>query len=177
VSIEIDMSDRHVDLAEGGYDLAIRMGVLKDSSLVARKLASSKFLVVVAPSYIERFGAPSRPIDLSAHFCIRDSNHRDPNRWPLNVDGELVMVPVSGTYIANSPPACLAPAFAGKGIYHCPEVFLGDSLETGQLVSILDEYCSSQTIDIHAVQLPSVFRNPKVAAFVDMLHNEIKRTG
>ncbi len=177
VVIEIDMSDRHVDLAEGGYDLAIRMGALRDSSLIARKLTSSNYLVVVAPSYIEEFGAPSRPIDLSAHSCIRDSNHPDPNRWPFLVEGQLVHIPVSGRYIANSPPACLTPTYAGKGFYHCPEIFLGDSLETGKLVSVLDEHRSSQNIDIHAVQLPSAFRNPKVKSFVDMLRDAIKSTG
>jgi DNA-binding transcriptional LysR family regulator len=176
VSIEIDMSDRHVDLAEGGYDLAIRMGALKDSSLIARKLTSSNFLVVAASSYIEKFGAPSRPIDLSAHSCIRDSNHPDPNRWPLLVEGQLVHIPVTGRYIANSPPACLVPTYSGKGLYHCPEIFLGDSLTTGKLIEVLGDYISSQKIDIHAVQLPSAFRNPKVAAFVDLLREEMKRT-
>lgn len=123
VTVEIDLADHHVDMAQGGYDLAVRMGNLQDSSLIARKLASTEYLTVAAPSYIKRFGAPSHPDELASHSCIRDSNNADPNRWPYFVEGQMVRIPVSGPYIANSPPACLAPTFAGVGIYHCPGVF------------------------------------------------------
>ena len=174
VTVEIDLGDSHVDLAEGGYDLAIRMGALKDSSLKALKLGSTEFVTVAAPSYIARFGAPSHPDDLSEHNCILDTNNPDPNRWPFFVEGQMVRIPVSGSYIANSPPACLAPAYAGKGIYHCPEVFLGDDLTAGRLVRVLTGF-PSRTLDIHAVQLPSAFRNPKVSAFVDVLRDHLKR--
>lgn len=174
VTVEIDLGDRHVDLAEGGYDLAIRMGALKDSSLIALKLGSTEFVTVAAPSYIERRGAPLHPDDLSEHDCILDTNNPDPNRWPFFVEGQIVQIPVSGSYIANSPPACLVPAYAGKGVYHCPEVFLGDDLDTGRLVRLLIGF-PSRTLDIHAVQLPSAYRNPKVTAFVEILRAQLKR--
>ena len=62
------------------------------------------------------FGAPLRPIDLAAHSCIRDSHHPDLNHWPLVVEGQLVQIPVTGRYIANNAPVCLALTYAGKGL-------------------------------------------------------------
>jgi hypothetical protein len=87
-------------------DWSTWIGALKDSSLIARAPASSKCLIVAAPAYIEKFSAPSRPIDLAAHSCIRDSHHPDLNRWPPLVEQQLVQIPVTGRYIANSAPAC-----------------------------------------------------------------------
>ncbi len=175
VTIELEIADHYVDLAEGGFDLAIRAGKLPVSSLIARKLETMDFHVVAAPSYIEKYGRPDHPDNLSEHICIRDSSHPDPNRWPFMIEGKAVQIPVTGNYIANSPPACLAPTYAGKGVYHCAEMFLGDDLETGRLVRLLDSF-QTASIDIHAVQLPTAFRNPKVTAFVDILHREIKDT-
>ncbi|WP_282153372.1 LysR family transcriptional regulator [Ruegeria atlantica] len=172
VTVEIDMSDRHADLAEGAFDLAIRMGPLKDSSLIAQKLASSEYLAVASSSYIEEFGSPAHPDDLKSHSCIRDTNNPHPNRWPFFIEGQMIQVPVSGPYIANSPPACLAPAYAGKGIYHCPEVFLGDDLVSGKLVRVLEGF-QSRKIDVHAVYLPTAYRNRKVVAFIETLRADL----
>ena len=172
VTVELQLSDAYVDLAEEGFDLAVRIGTLKDSSLVARKLGEAKLLVVAAPSYIERHGAPVHPEELSAHICIRDSNNPDPNRWPFLIDGQQVQIPVAGPFLANSPPACLLPTRAGKGIFICPNVFLGDDLAEGRLVQLLPGF-PSRTIAIQAVQLPSTFRRPKVTAFIDTLARHI----
>ncbi len=173
VVVHLEMSDHIVDLAEGGYDLAIRMGALKDSSLVARKLTTTDFLAVASPEYLARYGEPLHPADLADHSCVRDINAPDLNRWPFFVEGQLIHVPVSGAYLANSPEACLAPVFAGKGIYHCPEIFLADACETGRLVQVLAGF-RSLALDIHAVQLPSAYRNPKVAAFIELLRHDIR---
>jgi DNA-binding transcriptional LysR family regulator len=173
VTVELQLSDDYVDLAEEGFDLAVRIGALKDSSLVARKLGEARLLVVAAPSYIEQHGAPMHPDELSAHVCIRDANNPDPNRWPFFIDGQQVHIPVAGPFIANSPPACLMPTRAGKGIFICPHVFLGDDLERGSLVQLLSGF-PSRTIAIQTVQLPSAFRKPKVDAFVTCLRKHVK---
>jgi len=172
VTIEIDLSDVYADLAEGGYDLAIRIGELQDSSLIARKLGQTEVIVVAAPAYLEAHGTPVHPDELTSHACIRDANNPDPNRWPFVVEGQTVRIPVAGPYIANSPPACLVPTYAGKGIFICPDVFLGQDLEDGRLVRLLSGY-PSRTIPIQAVQLPSAFKNPKVAAFVKIMQERI----
>jgi DNA-binding transcriptional LysR family regulator len=151
----------------------VRIGTLRDSSLVARKLGEARLLVVAAPSYIERYGAPTHPDQLSAHICIRDTNNPDPNRWSFFIDGQQVHIPVSGPFIANSPPACLLPTRAGKGIFICPHVFLGDDLAQGRLVQLLAGF-PSRTIAIQTVHLPSAYGKPKVSAFVNCLRKHMK---
>lgn len=172
VTVELSISDHYVDLAKGGFDLAIRIGKLNDSSLIVRKLGESDMKVVAAPSYLERHGTPLHPAELAGHICIRDTNNPDPNRWPFRIEGQTVQVPVSGPFLANSPPACLVPARAGLGIFICPDVFLGDDLETGRLVQLLPGF-HSRTLPIQSVQLPSAFRKPRVKAFIEFMRREI----
>lgn len=173
VTVELHLSDEYVNLAEEGFDLAVRIGTLKDSSLVARKLGEAKLLVVAAPSYIQRHGKPEHPAELSSHICIRDANNPDPNRWPFLVEGKQIHVPVNGPFISNSPPACLVPARAGKGIFICPDVFLTNDLREEKLVQLLTPF-PSRTIAIQAVQLPSAFSKPKAAAFIQVLKKHMK---
>ena len=173
VTVEVFHSDRHVDLAEEGFDLAVRMGDLKDSSLIATRLGHTDLVVVAAPSYLTQHGTPTRPENLSAHVCIRDANNPDPNRWPFLIDGQVVQVPVKGPFLANSPMACLLMARAGMGLFICPDVFLADDFDTGRLVPVLTGF-SSRRIPISAVQLPSGFKRPKAAAFTDCLRRVMK---
>lgn len=173
VTVELDLSDRRVDLAKGGFDVAIRLGALSDSSLIVRKLGESEMRVVAAPSYLAKHGTPEHPAQLTDHICIRDANHPDPNRWPFMIEGQQIHVPVSGPFLANSPPACLTPTLAGQGIFICPDVFLGDAVETDRLVALLPEF-HSRTLPIQSVQLPSAFRKPRVKAFVEFMKYEIR---
>ena len=173
VTVELVLSDQYVDLAEGGFDLAVRIGDLKDSRLIVQKLGETDLKVVAAPSYIEQFGAPTHPSQLTDHTCIRDANNPDPNRWPFLIDGQLVQIPVSGPFITNSPPACLMPTRSGKGIFICPDAFLTEDLKTGRLRHLLTDF-PSRTISIQTVQLPSAFRKPKVKAFIEALRKEIR---
>jgi DNA-binding transcriptional LysR family regulator len=124
VTVELALADHYVDLAEEGVDLAVRMGSLKDSSLIARKLGEARLIVVAAPSYIERYGTPRHPDELPAHRCIRDANNPDPNRWPFLIDGEWVRIPIKGPLVSNSPPACLLPTRVGKATLSVPMSFL-----------------------------------------------------
>ncbi|MEP1522485.1 substrate binding domain-containing protein [Ascidiaceihabitans sp.] len=171
VTVELDLSDHQVDLAKGGFDIAIRIGDLRDSSLIVRKLGETHMKVVAAPSYIARHGKPEHPIHLGEHICIRDSNNPGPNRWPFQIEGQQMLVPVTGPFLANSPPACLVPTLTGPGIFICPDIFLGDNLETGHLVELFTG-CQSRRLPIHAVQLPFAFRKPRVKAFVEFMKRE-----
>lgn len=173
ISIEMELSDRYVDLAGGGFDLAIRIGQLSDSSLILRKLGETRMRVVAAPSYLERHGCPAHPSELSTHQCIRDANNPDPGRWPFLVDGQMLQVPVAGPFISNSPPACLVPTRAGLGIFICPDVFLAEDLAAGRLVELLAGY-QSRILPIQSLQLPSAFKKPRVKAFVDFMRQELR---
>lgn len=172
VTVELDLSDHQADLAKGGFDIAIRIGDLSDSSLIVRKLGETHMKVVAAPSYIARHGKPEHLIHLGEHICIRDSNNPGPNRWPFQIEGQQMLVPVTGPFLANSPPACLVPTLTGSGIFICPDIFLGDNLETGHLVELFTG-CQSRRLPIHAVQLPFAFRKPRVKAFVEFMKREI----
>lgn len=173
VTVELELSDHYADLAKGGFDIAIRIGTLSDSSLIVRKLGQTDLNVVAAPSYLERYGTPEHPAQLSNHVCIRDSNTTDPNRWTFRIEGQQVQIPISGPFLANSSPACLVPTRAGKGIFICPDVFLGDDLQTGRLIELLADF-HSRTVPIQSVQLPSAFRKPRVKAFVDFMRDEMR---
>ncbi len=173
VTVELDLSDRYVDLAKGGFDIAIRIGSLSDSSLIVRKLGETQMKVVATPSYLATYGTPSHPAELSNHVCIRDANNPDPNRWPFQIEGQTVQVPVSGPILANSPSACLVPTRAGQGIFICPDVFLADDLKAGRLVDLFPKF-HSRTIPIQSVQLPSAFRKPRVKAFVELMRDVIR---
>ncbi len=173
VTVELDLSDHYADLAKGGFDIAIRIGNLDDSSLIVRKLGETHMKVVAAPAYLAEHGTPSHPAELSEHICIRDANNPDPNRWPFQVEGQTIQVPVSGPFLANSPPACLVPTRAGRGIFICPDVFLGDDQETGRLVELFSGI-RSRTLPIQSVHLPSAFRKPRVKAFVEFMKAEIR---
>lgn len=169
VSVDLGLADRFVDLVEEGWDLAIRIGRLKDSSLVARKIAPCRTAVCAAPAYLEEHGTPRSLDDLSRHNCLGYTlpSAVGANRWVFGPDGDIV-VPVQGNLRANNGDALLAAALAGQGVIYQPTFLVGDSLRSGDLVRILDEY-PTYDLAVHAV-LPSGRQAPaKVRVFVEFL--------
>lgn len=168
LTVDLHMSDSQVDLAAGGFDLAIRIGNLRDSALVARKIGQTSRLVVASPNYLGRFGVPLHPDDLASHSCIRDTNDSDPNSWPFEIKGTLQRVPIMGRFSVNSATTCLQFARAGFGLVQCPDIFLMDDLKSGTLVPVLCGFPSG-SISIQMVHLPTSFRPQKVTAFMEFL--------
>ncbi|KFG67087.1 LysR family transcriptional regulator [Microvirga sp. BSC39] len=169
VSFDLGLADRFVDLIEEGWDLAIRIGRLKDSSLVARRLADCRIVVCAAPSYLKKHGAPQSLDDLSRHNCLGYTlpSAVEANRWTFGRDGEIV-VPVQGNLRANNGDALLAAAIAGQGLIYQPTFIVGDSLRNGSLVPVLGGY-PIHPPGIHAV-LPSGRQAPaKVRVFIEFL--------
>jgi DNA-binding transcriptional LysR family regulator len=169
ISVELGLADRVVDLIEEGWDLAIRIGRLKDSSLVARRIAPCRTAVCAAPSYLKEHGTPKTLDDLSGHNCLGYTlpSAAGANRWVFGTEGDIV-VPVQGNLRANNGDALLAAALAGHGLIYQPTFLVGDSLRSGELVRILDEY-PTYDLAVHAV-LPSGRQAPaKVRAFVEFL--------
>lgn len=168
--VDLALSDRVVDLVEEGWDLAIRIGRIEDESLMARKLAPCRLLVVASPSYLEKRGTPETVADLSAHDCLGYtlSTSLGPDRWHFGPEGS-VNVPVSGSLHANNGDALLAAALSGQGIVYQPTFLIGADVRAQRLVSL--------TLDHPPIQLPGVFviyasnRRPpaKVRAFIDFL--------
>lgn len=123
VELDIDLSDRFVDLVEEGYDLAIRIGVPEDSELIAKRLAPMRLVTIAAPELLDRVGRPAAPADLKTMPCIIDTNRRSPDQWLYrDRDGEPMSVSVGKARIrVNSPVLALRAARKGLGIALVPD--------------------------------------------------------
>jgi DNA-binding transcriptional LysR family regulator len=166
--VEIDLADRIVDLIEEGYDLALRIAALPDSSLVARRIADNHMVVCAAPSYWRRRGRPSEPRELAQHACITYAYHRTPNEWPFAGPDGRFTVRVDGPLMSNNGDLSLAAALAGLGVVALPCFLCGSDLAAGRLEQVLGAWMPPPT-GIHAVYPHGRHLSAKVRAFVDFL--------
>jgi DNA-binding transcriptional LysR family regulator len=140
IALDVQFSDRLVNLVDEGFDLAIRVGKPGDTTLIARKLCEARVLVAASPAYLARRGTPQRPEDLADHDCIIDTNFRDPQHWPFR-DGKRV--PVQGRLAFSNASACLMAAEAGLGIACSPDFVMAESLTAGRVQQILAAFDDS----------------------------------
>lgn len=169
VRIDMSMTDRYVDLIEEEFDVAVRIGSLKDSSLVARKLAPVRMVVCASPAYLAHRGIPGRPEDLALHDCLSNTNASAISEWRfLGPDGKLQLVEVSGRLSANNGDALQAAARAGAGLVYLPSFIVGCDLQEGRLISVLDRFAITGST-VNAVYPHSRHLSPKVRVFVDFL--------
>ena len=170
VSVELGLNDRLVDLAEEGWDLAIRIGTLSDSSLIARRIAPCRTVVCAAPSYFKARGVPRNVASLAQHNCLGYtlSNIAGVDRWTFGAKNNVV-VKVTGNLRANNGDALRAAAIAGQGIIYQPAFVVADELQSGELVTLTLDQPTVEFGGIYAVYLPD--RNPaaKVRAFIDFM--------
>ncbi|MER2534807.1 MAG: LysR family transcriptional regulator [Rhizobiaceae bacterium] len=140
IVLEIHLDDRFVDMVEEGFDLAIRISRLENSSLIARRLAPFGVKICASPQTIAAHGRPARPQDLSKLPCIVDTNGRWMSNWPfLGDSGETISVSVSGPIEVNSPMATRAAAVAGLGFAILPDFIAAPELDSGRLVAVLED--------------------------------------
>jgi DNA-binding transcriptional LysR family regulator len=170
VTIELGLNDRLVDLAEEGWDLAIRIGKLRDSSMVARRLAPSRMVVCAAPSYLARHGTPRNVGDLASHNCLGYtlSQQASAAEWLFGKQGDI-RVQVKGNLRANNGDALRAATLAGLGVARQPTFIVADDLRAGTLVALPLDQPEIQTTAVHAVYLPDRRPPAKVRAFIDFL--------
>jgi DNA-binding transcriptional LysR family regulator len=137
LTIELGLNDRHVDLIEEGWDMAIRIGNLSDSTMIARRLAPCPLIVCASPEYLARHGKPRKVADLSQHNCLDYTLSRSipPGRWPFGKDGK-VRVAVRGTLHANNGEALVAAALEGHGIVYQPRFLVEEAMKSGRLVAL-----------------------------------------
>jgi DNA-binding transcriptional LysR family regulator len=166
--VEIDLADRTVDLIEEGYDLAVRIGALADSSLIARRLADNHMVVCAAPAYWQRRGRPGEPRDLAGHACITYAYQRSPNEWPFVGPAGRFTVRVEGPLLSNNGDLALVAALAGLGVVVLPCFLCGPHLAAGRLEPVLADWMPPPT-GIHAVYPHGRHLSAKVRAFVDFL--------
>ena len=169
VALEIVAEDRFVDLIEESFDLAIRITKLEDSGLIARKIADFRVYACASSDFVARHGPIDTPQDLSRVPFIIDTN----SRWHNNVrvsgpEGNTISVPVSGPVEVNSPQATLRAAKAGLGVAIIPDFIASPSIQSGDLVTLLDDYVAKDR-GINAIYPHRRYLHAKVRSFVDYL--------
>ncbi|MGA8262359.1 MAG: LysR family transcriptional regulator [Arenicellales bacterium] len=168
VEVELTLNDRFVDIVSEGFDVAIRIGKLEESSLVARRLAPVELAVCGAPEYFRRRGVPETPEDLAGHDCLRYAYAPDFYRWRFERGGRTHNVRINGTFSSNNGDALRAAAVAGKGIIFQPRFIVDEEIRAGRLETVLDDY-HGETLYIHAVYAHRQYLSAKVRTFVDFL--------
>jgi len=168
INLDLRLEDRFVDLVEEGFDLAVRVTQLDDSSLIARKIAPFRTVVCASAAAIERFGAPGVPQDLASRPCIIDTNYRYKQNWAFYDKGERQSVAVKGPLEVNSAAAAREAALCDLGFLRTPLFFVAEDVRSGRLVTLLEEY-EEPLRGIYAVYPHRRHLSAKVRAFVDFL--------
>ncbi|MBI2715242.1 MAG: LysR family transcriptional regulator [Rhizobiales bacterium] len=172
VTVELGLNDRLVDLADEGWDSAIRIGSLSDSSLIARRIAPCRTVVCAAPSYLAARGNPRTVSSLTNHNSLGYTLSRvtGVDRWSFGAQGEIT-VPVSGNLRANNGDALRTAAIAGQGLAYLPSFIVADDLRAGTLVALDLDQPTVEFGGIYAVFLPDRHPAAKVRAFIDFIAN------
>nr|WP_321443792.1 LysR family transcriptional regulator [uncultured Cohaesibacter sp.] len=168
ISIETKLTDRFVNIVNEGYDMAIRIGKLEDSSLIARKLLPISMSVFAAPDYLAAHGTPQSPDDLRNHQCIIDINHRSRNNWQFETDEGTSIIGVKGRYVTDSADSCRRMALCGLGIGCAPSFVVEDDIKAGTLVPLLTHLRPSEH-NLYALYPHSRHVATKVRLCVDFL--------
>ena len=176
VSIDLHLSDALVDVIGDGFDIALRIGELADSSLLARRLAPAPGMVVAAPSYLDRRGRPTHPSELSGHDCFGYAYARTRDVWHFsNAAGEQVTVRPTGPLRVNNGDALLPALIAGLGIAGLPDFIARDAVGDGRLELILSDWQASQA-SLYLLTPPSGPRPARVQVLVDYLVETLSRS-
>ncbi|MCA0406984.1 MAG: LysR family transcriptional regulator [Proteobacteria bacterium] len=169
VEIDLSMNDRFVDLIDEGFDVAVRIGALMSSSLIARKLAPVRRVVCASPAYLAARGTPQTPDALKSHDCLPNSNIALLHEWRfISPEGKPWPVEVKGRLSANNGDALRIAALKGLGLAFLPSFIVGADLQSGSLASVLEDYVP-QDMTLNAVYPHARHLSPKVRAFVDFL--------
>lgn len=174
IRIDARFSDRFVDVVAEGFDVAIRVGRLRDSSLTARRIASYRNLLVAAPSYIAARGKPRTPADLKRHACIGFAGYAAWPDWPLVKAGRRKTVRPAGPLVADNSEVVLLAAIAGAGITFTADWLAGPALREGKLVEVLPGWGGKGEGGVYAVLPPGRLIPAKTRLFVDEIAGSIK---
>jgi len=168
VSIDLNVTDRFIDLVEEGADLAVRIGILTESTLVARRLCPIRLVLCASPRYLERHGTPRTPDDLKSHNCLGYTYTRGGAEWEFSGPDGPVVAPIRGSLRANHGEVLHQAALDGLGLALQPTFIAGDAIAAGLLRPVLTDYCATE-ISAYAVFPSRKFLSAKVRTFVDFL--------
>jgi DNA-binding transcriptional LysR family regulator len=168
VQITANLTNQQLDLVEEGYDVAIRLGKLADSTLMARKLSKRTHFVCASPAYLERYGVPHSLSELAQHNCLLGTL----DYWRFNLDGRQKQIRVSGNLTCNSGSGLIDAALKGLGLVQLPDYYVQTPIREGKLVSVLDMYTESDD-GVWAVYPHNRHLSPKIRLLVDYLVENI----
>jgi DNA-binding transcriptional LysR family regulator len=164
----LSLNDRVVDLIGEGIDIAIRIATLSDSSLVGVKLADNKRVVVASPAYLKRHGTPVSLDELASHNCLPISNDGSQRGWTFRQNGKNVTLKVGGNMACNDGEVLHDWALSGKGLAWRSMWEVGTEIESGKLVTVLDEFAAAGN-DIYAIFAQRRHLPLRIRVFVDFL--------
>lgn len=168
LKIELTLNDRFIDPIEEGVDVTIRIGVLADSSLIARRLATARRVLVAAPGYLKEFGVPERTEDLTKHRCLNYGHTTTLQRWQLTRDGQTINVAINSVLCSNNGDVLRAAALGGQGITKLPTFLVGADVKAGRLNVVLPE-TPPTGLGLFALYAPNRYLAAKTRLLVDFL--------
>jgi DNA-binding transcriptional LysR family regulator len=168
VSINLHLSDQHVDILNDGFDLAIRFGPLQDSTLIARKLLTMRLVVFASPDYLNTHGKPLHPSALSTHNCLLQTSSSDPEHWEFTTNGKVEKYRVNGSFTANSPRAVANMAAGGLGVGRCPLYTVEPLIKSGQLVLLFENEMVTE-FNLYAVYPSARHLTVRIRKLIDHL--------
>ena len=174
MSVELILADRFVNIVDEGFDLAVRIGKLTDSTLVARRFATTSIVAVASPPYLKRAGEPLSPDDLENHCCVIDTNFGSRNTWSFVRQGQTLNVNVAGRFAANNAYAIKEMVLSGLGIGLCPDYVVGEEIRNGRLKTVLNNY-DIREYGIYAIYPHNRHLAGATRSFVDFLIGRFSR--
>jgi DNA-binding transcriptional LysR family regulator len=168
IEVDLALNDRHIDVIEDGFDVAIRISRLPDSSLIARRLAPCRRVLLASPAYWDRKGRPAHPLDLKNHDALIYDYLLEPDTWTFKGPEGQISVIVSGRMRANNGEVLLDTAKRGLGVCLAPTFFCCGEVRNGELEIVLSEF-EDDPISVYAVYPHRRHLSPRVRAFVDFL--------
>ena len=169
VTFEFLVTNRFVDVIGENVDIALRVGQLSDSTLVARKIVDLTQVVCASPKYLAAYGRPALPSDLARHSCLTLSHIPGSARWPFRVKGEQVRIDVRGAIAADSGHMLMKLAIEGAGIVRLGDNVVANAIKEGLLEPVLQDLQEPENYPLWAVLPPGRQRTPKVRVFLDFL--------
>lgn len=178
IELDVDFSDRLVDIVEEGFDAVVRTGEPADSRLVSRRLGVFELVLVASPDYLKRRGVPEKPADLLDHACLQ---HKFPTTgrfepWPLRLLPGEALPELPATMICNTTEALLQVAQAGLGIACLPDFMVQEALRRGELCRVL-ESCTEHQGAFRIIWPSSKYLAPKLRVFIDFLGERLLSSG
>ncbi|WP_318450509.1 LysR family transcriptional regulator [Photobacterium leiognathi] len=170
VMIDLDMSDKAIDVIGDGYDLVIRASAkLDESSLICKRIYSSRICTVASPEYIAKHGRPIHPTELSSHHCFCYSNLKKSNIWDyIDKAGNQTSVDVHQRIRSNNTEMSLALVCNGDGIIRLPEFYIEQQIKTGELILLFEDYVFPM-VDVYALYPTRKHLASKVRCFLDLI--------